>query len=210
MAGAGAFWHSPGTQVAGGFIPGVGEAMDLEVLIAGDASGADKILAALSLAVSAATVGFAPNFGGALRSANDALSLADDAVDQGRRLTGYTGGGVRVASGAGRILPASVVRMISKGETVDDLVEEMVRLTFESGGVEHAIISLKDGSRMIVRGGPGGIDFGDLPLRRVLLHTHPSPTGPSQVDFDMLDALNQRHSYIYELFGGGLTRFNRK
>jgi len=43
----------------------------------------------------------------------------------------------------------------------------------------------------------------------VIIHTHPSTTGPSHFDFEMLNVLGQRSSYIYELFGGGLIRFSK-
>jgi hypothetical protein len=45
--------------------------------------------------------------------------------------------------------------------------------TYESGGLEHAIISLQSGERIIVSGGSGGIQFGN-DLERVLMHTHPT------------------------------------
>ena len=106
----------------------------------------------------------------------------------------------------GDALPAHTVRLIQKGEKVDALLDEVVRLTFQSGGLEHAIVSFKDGSRAIVRGGPGGIIFDDR-IKRIILHTHPTPTGPSAADFEMLRRLGQRSSFLYELFGGGLTKF---
>jgi hypothetical protein len=106
----------------------------------------------------------------------------------------------------GDILPATVVRRIRKGEKIDDLIRELAQATYESGGLEHAVVSLKDGTRVVVRGGSGGIQFGD-DIKRVIGHTHPSPTGPSPSDFDMLLQLGQRHSYIYELFASGLSRF---
>jgi hypothetical protein len=114
---------------------------------------------------------------------------------------------VRVASGlGGEILPASIVRPIGRGEKVDGLIRELAEATYESGGLEHAIVSLKDGSRVIVRGGSGGIALGG-DVRRVIIHAHPRTTGPPPADFDMLRKLGQPHSYIYELFGGGLSRF---
>lgn len=109
---------------------------------------------------------------------------------------------------SGEFLPASTVRTIAKGEKVDGLIKELAQRTYESGGLEHAIVSLQTGTRIIVSGGKGGIQFGD-DVRRIIIHTHPSTTGPSHFDFDMLDALGQRSSYIYELFGGGLTRFSK-
>jgi RHS repeat-associated protein len=113
---------------------------------------------------------------------------------------------VRVASSGQGILPAQTVREIAHGEKVQDLIQEIAERTYTSGGLEHAIISLNTGPRVIVVGGRGGITLPD-DVRHVFIHTHPSPTGPSDLDFEMLERLGQQHSYIYELFGGGLTRF---
>ncbi len=136
-------------------------------------------------------------FGGVFSGAG----FLDDAVN------GSLSIGVRVSSGFdGEILPVIRLRTIGKGEKIDALIEELALGTYESGGLEHAIISLKNGSRVIVRGGSGGIEFGE-DIKRVILHTHPVTTGPSPPDFDMLRQLGQKHSYIYELFGGGLSRF---
>lgn len=106
-------------------------------------------------------------------------------------------GGIRVESGGGKVLPASVVRNINRGEKTTELINEVAERTYVSGGAEHAIISLQDGTRQIVSGGTGGISFETIPnLRRILLHTHPTPTGPSAVDFKMLELAKQRSSYI--------------
>jgi hypothetical protein len=87
---------------------------------------------------------------------------------------------IRVASGhGGKILPASTLRTIRKGEKVDDLVRELAQATYESGGLEHAIVSLRNGTRIIVRGGSGGIELGD-DVKRVIMHTHPRTTGHRQ------------------------------
>ena len=114
----------------------------------------------------------------------------------------------RVAAGEGEVLPATIVRPISRGERVADLVREAAERTYASGGLEHAIVSLNDGTRAIVQGGSGGIQFGE-DVARVILHTHPFTTGPSAADFAMLAQMEQRSSWIYELFGGGLTKFSR-
>jgi hypothetical protein len=114
-----------------------------------------------------------------------------------------------VASTGGELLPATTVRVIQHGENVAGLQAEVAQLTYVSGGLEHAIISLQSGARLIVSGGSGGIQFGS-DLRRVIMHTHSSSTGPSAIDFLMLEQTGQRHSYIYELFGGGRTRFDRR
>jgi hypothetical protein len=51
------------------------------------------------------------------------------------------------------MLPATTVRSIGKGETIASLETELAELTYKSGGLEHAIISLKGGGRSIVSGG---------------------------------------------------------
>jgi RHS repeat-associated protein len=119
--------------------------------------------------------------------------------------------GITVASsGGGDILPATVVRQIQQGESVSDLIDEVAQLTYESGGQEHAIVSLQSGDRVIVSGGTGGIDFSGMDdLNRIILHTHPTTTGPSALDFQMLQQTGQQSSWIYELFGGGLTKFHQ-
>ncbi len=113
-----------------------------------------------------------------------------------------------VSSGLGDRLPASLVRVISRGERVADLIDEVAGATYQDG-LERAIISTMDGDRLIVQGGAGGMSFEGFDVRRVLLHTHPITTGPSSDDFNMLRTLGQRSSWIYELFGGGLSRFRR-
>jgi hypothetical protein len=123
---------------------------------------------------------------------------------------------IKVASTGVDILPGATVRQIGKGEKVKDLIHEVAELTYKGEGAEHAIISLKSGERLIVRGGAGGIDFSTYGknLDRIILHTHGRPTGPSDVDFQMLKDMGQKSSYIYELFGGGypkgLTKFTQK
>ncbi|MCZ2341261.1 MAG: SEC-C domain-containing protein [Bacteroidales bacterium] len=116
-----------------------------------------------------------------------------------------------VASDGVNAATAQVVRQIGCGERVGDLIQELAQRTYASGGLEHAIISLRNGQRLIVSGGSGGITFEafGVNLRRVILHTHPRVTGPSPPDFLMLQQLGQKSSWIYELFGGGLTKFGR-
>jgi hypothetical protein len=93
-----------------------------------------------------------------------------------------------------------VRRDITHGEKFVALVEEIARLTYESGGNEHAIVTTRGGRRLIVEGGSGGIRLGRcLRLRRVLVHAHPSPpTGPSDSDKLMLRQTGQRSSWLYE------------
>lgn len=112
------------------------------------------------------------------------------------------------ASTGENMAPVQLVRVIQPGETVADLIQEIAQRTYESGGNEHAIVSMENGPRVIMQGGPGGMQFGP-DVSRVICHTHPMTTGPSAADFAMLEALGQQSSWIYELFGGGLTKFTR-
>src|SRR4051794_10995744 len=99
----------------------------------------------------------------------------------------------------GDIQPATVVRPIARGERVTDLFDELKQLTFQSRtadspiGLEHAIVSRTDGTRWLVRGGQEGIDFSQFSdYRRLLVHTHGRPTGPSfDADIPFLRANNQ-------------------
>jgi len=143
-----------------------------------------------------------------------AVPLADDPVffAAGLFAAGFGGAAettATVASTGGDVLPATFVRTIAHGERIAALEAELAERTYVSGGLEHAIISLQSGERVIVSGGTGGIQFGS-DLQWVPMHTHPTTTGPSAIDFIMLEQTGQRHSYIYELFGGGRTRFDRR
>ncbi|CAN5680008.1 hypothetical protein BH11MYX4_BH11MYX4_50240 [soil metagenome] len=158
-----------------------------------------------------------------LLAEEDAALMDPDNIAKGLLLAGYgsglaptrplsvvraaEGGAIRVASGGGASAPATLVREIQHGESVANIVQEAAQLTYESGGLEHAVISTQSGQRLLLQGGPGGMSFEGFAVRRVLGHTHPMPTGPSGADFMMLEQTGQRSSWIYELFGGGLTRF---
>lgn len=117
----------------------------------------------------------------------------------------------------GDIRPASVVRQIGRGERVSDLANELKALTFRSRtqelplGLEHAIVSKADGTRWLVSGGQGGIDFNGFDgFTRLLVHTHGMPTGPSiNADFPFLIGNKQMHSYIIELGNPNVIRFNK-
>lgn len=105
-----------------------------------------------SVQVAALTLAL-PTDGGSLE-ADVALGGADVAAAD----TGIT----VASSGGGDILPATVVRQIQQGEKVSNLIDEVAQLTYESGGQEHAIVSLQSGDRVIVSGGTGGIDFSGM------------------------------------------------
>ncbi len=159
--------------------------------------------------INIALAGEKKNLGALLDSMTAASSREVIAADA----TEYAARRVVVAQGAkAEYEAAKTIRIIQKGEKVKDLLHECAQLTFESGN-EHGIVSLLSGERHLVVGGADGINlsetFGDQ-LRRVILHTHPKPSGPSAVDFTMLESLEQKSSWIYELFGGGLTKYWRK
>jgi hypothetical protein len=82
---------------------------------------------------------------------------------------------VKLASGAGGLRgEMSVVRSISKGEKIADLVTELGSMSFITGN-EFAVVKLGDGSRAIVTGGSGGITFAEGQVARIFAHTHPFP-----------------------------------
>lgn len=104
------------------------------------------------------------------------------------------------------VRPMSLVREIQKGEKISDIVNEGSRLTFLDD-LEHAVVSMHDGRRLLVSGGRHGIELsGDV--RRVIGHSHPwslRSSGPSEGDLDAIRDLGQWHSYLLER--GELTRF---
>jgi hypothetical protein len=116
-------------------------------------------------------------------------------------------GGVQVGSGMGGSAPASIVRSIAHGERIADLVAEGKALTFSTGN-EHALVRLSTGERVLVSGGPTGIDLGGLSVERLIAHSHPyhlPPTGPSAADLGALKQLGQRSSFLLE--HGHIIRF---
>ena len=74
-------------EVAAGFVPGVGEAQDVAVLADRDASVGMKVLAGVSLAVSAATLGMAPNAGTFIRAGNRIADAVGDGATGAARST---------------------------------------------------------------------------------------------------------------------------
>ena len=116
----------------------------------------------------------------------------------------------------GDIRPATAVRQIARGEKVVDLTNELKRLTFQSRtpefpvGLEHAIVSKMDGSRWLVSGGQEGIDFANISdFKRLIVHSHGRPTGPSRnADFPFLINNIQKSSFIVELGNPKIIRFN--
>lgn len=114
------------------------------------------------------------------------------------------GGAMVAGSGAAEVESATVLREIAHGEKIKDIVSQVSSLR-EATGLEYAVVSRTNGTRALVYGGRGGIDFTNFPLRRILGHSHPLgyPT-PSAADFHLLESLGQRSSWLLE---EGLIRF---
>ena len=110
---------------------------------------------------------------------------------------------------------AKFVRVVGRGESIDLLINEMKSLTWQFEA-EHAVVVLADRTRLLVCGGRDGISFferddlgsptlhmsldgRDVRVVRLLGHTHPQTTGPSQHDFDVLTMLGQSRSYLFEI-----------
>ena len=107
---------------------------------------------------------------------------------------------LKVAAGDGASEPMEVVRTIQKGEHLSDILDE-AKTGMYLTGKEHAVVTLADGTRALVRGGRYGIDFGEDTIKNILFHTHPwddLARGPSPADFNALKQLGQASSHIYE------------
>ena len=123
--------------------------------------------------------------------------------------------------------PAEYVRTVRRQEPLEALVEETKARAWVSNA-EHAVIQLGTRERVMVRGGPDGIDFllnadetgvsviigeGAVRVRRIFFHTHPRVTGPSDGDLRVLEILGQTRAYIFEIggdSGGTLIRPKRE
>ena len=104
--------------------------------------------------------------------------------------------GINIASGVGASAPASVVRTIQRGERISNLVNEGKSLTFTTGN-EHAVVTLANGERALVSGGPGGIRFAPNEVTRIFGHTHPTSAPPSAADFFATGQLGQSRQYVF-------------
>jgi hypothetical protein len=116
-------------------------------------------------------------------------------------------GGVSVATGEGPSDSMEMVREIEKGEKLGGVLEEAKTGMYETGR-EHAVVTLANGQRALVRGGRYGINFGAGSIKRILFHTHPwddLARGASDADFKALEALGQASSHLYE--HGSWTKF---
>ncbi|MFL6286024.1 MAG: RHS repeat domain-containing protein [Pyrinomonadaceae bacterium] len=124
---------------------------------------------------------------------------------------GTAASGLSISSGTGgAAADMTVVRTIGKGEAIADIVNESKSLTFVYGN-EHALVTLANGERALVSGGPGGINFAPGQIIRLFGHTHPYGTGTvgaSALDRTAIQALGQRSSWLVE--GGKVTKFTFK
>jgi hypothetical protein len=92
-----------------------------------------------------------------------------------------------------------ILRTIAKGEKVADLLVEGKWLML-STWKEHALVTLADGSRVIVQGGRADMDLATLSVKRLIGHTHRRGRGPSIDDLNAIRTLGQRRSYIVTPF----------
>jgi hypothetical protein len=119
---------------------------------------------------------------------------------------------------------AQFIRLIAAEEDAESLLNEVKAETW-TRRAEHAVLRLKDGRRVLVRGGAIGIELeigpDGLPqvmvedksvsIIELLWHTHPKATGPSDFDCRLLDLLGQESSIVHEINGApGGTLFFRK
>lgn len=112
---------------------------------------------------------------------------------------------------------AAFVCWVEPGGNTPDLVNDAKALTWEFAA-EHALLRLATGGMAIVRGGRDGIRFevegeGDgrtlhvkiegrsVQVERIVWHTHPRVTGPSDGDLEALAILKQDSSVIHEIGG---------
>jgi hypothetical protein len=133
---------------------------------------------------------------------------------------------------AGTGSAATFVRFVLPHERTDELVREAKSLTYEHY-CEFALVEIEDGRRVLLHGGAFEIELirtvegdshgrppdqlfyrhgGDeVRLTRLIFHTHPKATGPSDGDCEVLRLLGQSQSMLYELFGDlDATRFRPK
>lgn len=112
-------------------------------------------------------------------------------------------GGLSIASSAGgKVSPMQLVRIIEKGEKVDDLINEAKALTWTTQN-EHAVVTLASGERALVSGGSGGIKFAEGQVTRIFGHTHPTSAPASAADAAAIKSLGQSKQYVFH--GGEKT-----
>lgn len=109
--------------------------------------------------------------------------------------------------------PAKFVRWIEPGESKVTLRNSLKHLMWTTRR-EHAVLFLENLGRVIVSGGFKGMSLEVVDgrvvvevdgvvhgVKKLLWHTHPMVTGPSDADFEVLRRLGQRDSVVYEMGG---------
>lgn len=122
------------------------------------------------------------------------------------------GGGIEasisiLSSGGGTAAEMQVVRIIRRGEKLEDLKNELKGLTWSTGD-EHAVVTLASGERAVVSGGPGGIIFKEGQIKNLFGHTHPTSAPPSDADASALLKLGQTTQWV--LHGGVVSKVKPK
>jgi hypothetical protein len=109
---------------------------------------------------------------------------------------------------------AEFVRWVDPIEPLDDLINDARAATWTQRR-EHALFETEDGRLMLLAGGADGILISTAlgiglhlvlqdathRLCRLVWHTHPEPTGPSDYDRNILKLLGQESSMLYEICG---------
>jgi|SRR3954453_22528194 hypothetical protein len=110
---------------------------------------------------------------------------------------------------------ATFIRFVLPHESMDELVREAKHLTWERF-CEHALLGLENGRRVLVRGSAYAIELHQsgtsqevfvviqddrFVVKKLIFHTHPKATGPSDDDLKILEILGQSRSMLYEIFG---------
>jgi hypothetical protein len=130
--------------------------------------------------------------------ANGAAHLLGAAL---RRTSLFASGGINVASrGGSEAAEMQIVRIINRGEKLGSIIDDAKGLTFRTGN-EHALVTLANGQRALVSGGPNGINFGQGQITRLFGHTHGfqyPAAGASAADRAAIQALGQRSSWVFE------------
>ena len=144
-----------------------------------------------------------------LVTASTAITSVAAGANGNPQMAGEASTIARTATIGEDVRAARIVRKISHGERVGNILSEVEART--RGGLEHGVVSLADGRRVIVSGGADGIDVGALEVRRMLLRSHipGSPPGASPEDFLLIDYYFQRSSWLMEVgdVGARASRF---
>ncbi|MEW5994824.1 MAG: RHS repeat-associated core domain-containing protein, partial [Candidatus Zixiibacteriota bacterium] len=133
-------------QIGAGFIPVVGEAQDVHVLVSRDSTTGMRAMALGSLILNVLTAGFAPNVGGVARAADDIVEGADDAARAGQRLLPELGGPVAPRGGSGGRI--SMDEAVERGANFTGPKGEVREV---GGGIQFESAPGPDGTKNVAR-----------------------------------------------------------